>query len=326
MARNIIIFLAITFLPALAVANTTYEELDVCLGSTATLQAAKGEVFWYTEPKFGEGWPSMQAEGEIATAVSAIEDNNGFMPGNYAILPNAQAFEDMTMDKASAAWNPVMYADLVRSRPSRIAIRARAMGERLIVLWASRPATGEITTHYVKVNTRQCGVSTEIPVNNIAAMCEGAAMVAPNGANLESDTDAVLVFKGAASGLTAIGAVREGRARMTATGRRSGGTAFIAEVRPEGTFPCPAADVASIEPIEGDNDYHLELCRGEFWVAPAEAGVSHITLDGPEAWAERSKDGGSFAIMGQIEGTANISVHFADDTEMRVTVDVLTCD
>ncbi len=113
---------------------------------------------------------------------------------------------------------------------------------------------------------------------------------------------------------------------MTATGRRSGGAAFIAEVRPEGTFPCPSAEVASIEPIDGDNAFSLELCRGEFWVAPAQAGVSQITVTGYEAWAERSTDGRSFGIMGQIEGEGEVMVHFADESAMRVAVNVLNCD
>jgi hypothetical protein len=326
MVRNLFFFLAITLVPAFAAADTTFEEIDICLGSTATIQADEGAVFWYTEPKFGNGWPNMAAEGEIANVVAEIKDGDAFVPVNYVIHPNASAFEDMTLDKASPAWNPVKYTALVRSRPSHIAIQGRAMGERLVVLWESKPSTGVISTHYIKVNTRQCGVTTTIPVNNIAQMCEGAATLAPEGANLKSDDESVIVFKGSSTGLNAIGAVSEGRARITTTGRRSGGAAFIAEVRPEGTFPCPSADAASIEPIEGDNDYALELCRGEFWIAPADAGVSHLTTNGFQVWAERSEDGRAFGLMGQIEGVSEVTVAYADGNQMRLEVNVVTCD
>ena len=326
MVRTFFFLLALTLIPSFAGATTSYDEMDVCLGSTAIIKAPKDHAFWYTEPKFGMGWPNMAAEGEVANTVGAIKEGDEFTPVNYAIFPNSNAFEDMAMDKNSPAWNPMMYMDLVRSRPSQVAVHSRTTGERLLVLWASNLMTGEIETHYVKVNARQCGVTTSIPVNNIAQMCEGGALVSPQGAKLTSDGDSVLVFRGASSGMTAIGAVSEGRARISAAGRRSDGATFIAEVRPEGTFPCPSAEVADLEPIEGDNDFALELCRGELWVAPADNGVDFVSTSGNHVWAERSDDGRSFALMGQLEGETAVQVTFGDDTAMRLMVNVVSCD
>jgi len=307
-------------------AETEFTGMEMCLGESQKLRAPAGYVYTYTQPKYGHGYPSMAKEnGALAKWGSDTSDAVG--TAMWAeIQPNAEAI-DVSAD--GYAHDPVAYMNRVSwMGNSRAIIHARSAGVQVFSFWAFNPETGDQYKEVVKAVVSHCSASSREPAHSDTFLCEGSVMPTAKAGVVVTGKDSVMAFHGAKSGRKYMAGIGSGRALLRTYTKGHGVETVGMAVLSEGKGICTGAGITDLEPVDGKNNYQVELCEGETLILPSANRVATATSAHDAVAVERSVRGDGVLINGIRAGAAKVITKFidADANKMVLFVDVVECN
>jgi hypothetical protein len=321
------LLLAFSFITGSALAaETEFTGMKMCLGEAQKLEAPDGYVYTYTQPKYGNGYPSMALEnGALSKWSSQTSDAVG--TAMWAeIQPNANA---IAISNDGYSHDPIAYMNRVTwMGDSRAVIHARSEGTQVFTFWAFNPATGDQYKEVIKAVVSHCSASSLEPAHSDTFLCEGSVIPTSKNGVVVKGHDSVLAFKGAKSGRKYMAGLSSGRALLRTYSKHAAPENVGMAVVSQGKGDCSGAGVTDLEPVDGKNNYQTEICVGETLILPAANRIATVDSAQNTVGVERSVRGDGMLIKGIRLGAAKVVTKFqdADANNMLIFVDVVECN
>jgi len=310
---------------ALAV-ETEFTGMTMCLGEAQKLRAPDGYVYTYTQPKFGNGYPSMAKENGALSKWSS-ETSDAVGTAMWAeIQPNAHAIE---ISNDGYSHDPIAYMNRVSwMGEARAVIHARSEGTQVFSFWAFNPETGDQYKEVVKAVVTNCTASSLEPAHSDTFLCEGSVIPTSKDGVIVKGHDTVLAFKGAKSGRKYMAGLSSGRALLRTHSKHADSKTVGMAVLSQGKGACSGAGITNLEPVDGKNNYQTEICVGETLILPTANRIGTASSAQDTVGVERSVRGDGMLIKGIRLGAAKVVTKFqdADANNMLIFVDVVECN